>query len=120
MNTRPRLTFSHGLSQPLWLTVMDTIPMPDGSQRLQVRCREVSGQQWLAPYLPVSAGTAVRGWLEPSDSSAFQVVWDAPPASERLITVFLAHAYPTIAVRRIVRDPERYENSAIDMFSPER
>jgi len=105
MSTRRRLRILHGLSRPLWFTVLKTVQMPDGTLRLQVRCRQCHGEQWLAPYLPVAAGTEIRGWLEPTDSSALQVVWDAPQASGRLVTGFLAHAYPAAIVHGMVRQP---------------
>lgn len=59
----------------------------------------------MAPYLPVAAGTEIRGWLALTDSSALQVVWDAPQAAGRLVTSFLAHAYPAAIVQRMVRKP---------------
>ena len=104
MGPRHRLRFSHGLSQPVWLTVLKTVRMLDGTQSLQVRRPQNHGKPWLAPYLSVPAGIEMRGWLQQTDSD-IQVVWDAPQASGRLVTSFLAHAYPAAIVHRMVRKP---------------
>ena len=101
----PRLRFFHGLSQPVWFTVLHPIQGPDGTPYLLVRRRHDRGKPWRAPYVPVPAGITMRGWVASPDSPGFPVIWDAPQASGRLVTDFLTHAYPAAIVHRLVRQP---------------